>query len=267
MINTSGNGRFGNQFFRNMVGYLLSKKYDKQCIFQECEDFNKLGIYFKSKNVDISDISKKKNVYITEENIINFLKEDVVFDYNIFFNNVYCQSKYVSQLIYDLFNNKNNKLHLSVINNNKFKYNYNNNDDVFIHIRLGDIIPFIESRCPPIQYYENILDNLEYKNGYIASDSIDHDMCKKLIFKYNLKIINYDKIETILFGSTFKNVILSTGTFSWLIGILSFYSSNIYYYNPAKIIEWYGPIFEINFDKNKWKMKDIKIPNMNSFII
>ena len=43
-----------------------------------------------------------------------------------------------------------------------------------------------------------------------------------------------------MFASTCKNVILSSGTFSWLIGLLSYYS-NIYY--PKIYVKWHGDIF------------------------
>jgi hypothetical protein len=50
-----------------------------------------------------------------------------------------------------------------------------------------------------------------------------------------------------MFGSTCKNIILSGGTFSWLIGFLSPNNSNVFYPDIKK--RWYGDIF--NF-KN-WK--------------
>ena len=67
-----------------------------------------------------------------------------------------------------------------------------------------------------------------FENGYIASDSINHDTCKKLIEKYNLKIIDYNEVETIMFGSTCKNIILTGGTFSYIIGLFGFFSK-VYY--------------------------------------
>jgi len=45
-----------------------------------------------------------------------------------------------------------------------------------------------------------------------------------------------------MFASTCNNLILSGGTFSWLIGFLAFYSKNIYYPLDNKN-KWYGDIF------------------------
>lgn len=124
----------------------------------------------------------------------------------------------------------------NIINKNIFKSRYQNNNDVFIHVRLGDIINLNAG----LSYYEKVLNNMKFDNGYISSDSINHKICNTLIKKYNLKIINKNIIETIMFASTCHNVILSNGTFSWLIGLLSFYS-NIYY--PKIKVMWHGNIF------------------------
>jgi hypothetical protein len=43
-----------------------------------------------------------------------------------------------------------------------------------------------------------------------------------------------------MFGSTTKNIILSGGTFSWLIGFLGFYSKILY---PNFRCQWFGSIF------------------------
>ena len=92
-----------------------------------------------------------------------------------------------------------------------------------------------------LAYYNEILSGLAFEKGYISSDSIDDDMCKILIKKYNLQIINFCEISTIMFATTCKKILLSGGTFSWLIGFLAFYSDAIYY--PKRKNTWYDDIF------------------------
>ena len=60
-------------------------------------------------------------------------------------------------------------------------------------------------------------------------------------------IIDYDEIKTIQFASTCKNIILSHGSFSAVIGYLSFFS-NVNYPEYEKDKMWYGDMFSIN----KW---------------
>ena len=92
-------------------------------------------------------------------------------------------------------------------------------------------------------YYEKVLSNEMFVNGYISSDSINDPLCQTLINKYNLTIIDKSEVETIMFASTCNIIVLSGGTFSWLIGFFSFFSKNIYYPNIDN--PWYGNIFNL----------------------
>ena len=102
----------------------------------------------------------------------------------------------------------------------------------------------MSSAGPTFEYFDIILSKLIYDTIYIGTDSNDHDICKEIINKYpNVIMYNHDNIETIQFGSTCKNVILTQGSFSAVIGYLSFYS-NIYYpeYTEKK---WHGDMFSL----------------------
>ena len=79
----------------------------------------------------------------------------------------------------------------------------------------------------PFSYYDSVLSELVFDKAYISSDSINDNICKKLIEKYKMEIINKDSIETIQFATTCKTIILSSGTYSWMIGILSFFQKYI----------------------------------------
>jgi hypothetical protein len=127
----------------------------------------------------------------------------------------------------------------NIIKKNIFRYRYKNNNDLFIHIRLGDIE---HTQSSKYEYYDRVISNIKFNKGFISSDSIESETCKKLIIKYKLTVFSFDEVKTIMFGSTCNNIVLSGGTFSWLIGFLAFNSSNIYYpINQSKA--WYGNIF------------------------
>ena len=88
--------------------------------------------------------------------------------------------------------------------------------------------------------------DLKYDNIYIASDQPQHRVVK-IITKWFPKatILDFDEIKTFQFGSTCKNILLSHGSFSAIIGYLAFFS-NIYYseYNKSKM--WHGDMFSID---------------------
>jgi hypothetical protein len=240
-INNSNihNGRFGNLFFLNMFLHFFSKKNDLLCNYKYFEKFSELGIelYIGTKTYDT-------NLLVTEQNFLLLLKEDIYFQPSniIIHNNIWFQKKEFCLYLQKHFNNKINKN--KIILKNSFKERYNNNNDLFIHFRLGDVE---ENTIKLFECYNNLLKNISFENGYISSDSINSKHCEYFIKKYNLKIINYDEIKTIMFGSTCNNIVLSGGTFSWLIGFFAFYSKNIYY--PSYENPWFGNIFETN---SKW---------------
>ena len=156
---------------------------------------------------------------------------------------MWCQTKNFCEILQYYFGRA--KIKLNIIKNNIFRERYNKNNDLFIHLRLGDV----ELRTTNIiQYYENIINSIPFDKGYISSDDINHPVFQNLKNNYNLTILNLDEEETIMFGSTCKNIILSGGTFSWLIGFFAFFSKNIYYPNIQN--KWYGDIFIFP----NWKM-------------
>jgi hypothetical protein len=125
---------------------------------------------------------------------------------------------------------------------NPYTSRYNNNNDLYIHIRLGDACHY----NPGIHYYLKTINTIDFDNLYISSDSIEHSIIREIIENYpTSKIINYDEINTIQFASTCKHIILSGGSFSAVIGYLSFFST-VHYpeYNLNKI--WHGDMFSIS---------------------
>ena len=229
-------GRLGNQLIRNTIISILCRKHDLAVKYYFDEYYTNilnLGIELFNGN-NFYDTT----VEINDSNIDEYIKNNSIIYSNIIFNGFF-QSIQCSELLYTYF--RDHIVKSSIENKNPFKERYNTNNDVFIHIRLGDVISF----NPGFTYYDKAISMLEYDNGYISSDSPDHELCKQLLEKYpNLSIINYDEVKTIQFGTTCKNLILSHGSFSAVLGYLGFYSL-VYYpeYNKDKM--WYGDMFNL----------------------
>jgi len=249
-------GRFGNMFIRNFVAEYIAKKNNLKITYEKYDLFEKLGI-----KLFIGENTYDETLLITDDNIDSIIFNDNIFntyasnrniifkrhDYNPFSlpYHAWCQTSSIVSYIRNVVNCDNR-----IINNNPYKDRYNKNNDMFIHVRLGDIVNYKYNVS--LNYYDSIiqkiLDSNNYKNNpyfnngvrYITSDSIDNIICKTLINKYNLKIYDTDEIDTIQFGSTCKNIILSNGTYSWLLGLLGF-ESNVHY--PIIKVKWHGDIF------------------------
>ena len=225
-------GRLGNLFFVNMALHFISKKNNLYVEYQFHEKFQKLGV-----KLFTGEKTYNETIKLSDNNFFEIVTGESINKNVSIVNDMWCQTCEFSHYLKSYFDEDEQKNH--IIKNNIYKERYNTNNDVFVHIRLGDIIEHIEW-CQTFEYYDKILANIKFDNGYISSDSIDYYICKKLIKKYNLQVINQDEINTIMFGSTCKYVVLSGGTFSWLIGFLAYYSE-IYY--PKIIHKWHGDIF------------------------
>jgi len=285
MINSTENyneGRFGNQFIRNMACHFIAKKNNLFFTYENPKNMELLGIsLFKNGNNYYS-----QNIVIDDNNFFEYINpETPILKKNIKFNKrttfshnreiFYAQTNQFAKYLFSYFQQSNIKQ--NIIANNIFKENFGKNNNLFIHVRLGDV-PHYNSG---FDYYDNILSNnynnqtFNYSKGYISSDSIEHEICQKLIQKYDLEIINKNEIETIMFSSTCKTILLSTGTFSWIIGLFgSFFNSKIFY--PIPEIPWHGDIFSPMEDWNGIKLSkkynyvinlDRRIDRYNNFLM
>lgn len=239
MTTTIGtNGRFCNHFIRNICVSMIARRHDLATTYSYDSEMKSLGIELHNGN--------KTYRTSTDLNDVNFLhylniEPSVNQNFSIHFH-TYFQTKDISNLLHKY-------LHLPEIRDpikkaNKFAHRYNTNNDIFIHVRLGDVASY----NPGFAYYDKAIQMLADKKPqyiYISSDTIEHPICKLLISKYSAKIIDYDYIDTLKFASTCKYLVLSHGSFSATIGNLGFHSE-VYYpkYEFRKM--WHGDMFTGN---------------------
>jgi hypothetical protein len=230
----SHQARLGNLFFVNMALHFIALRNNLYVTYKYNKEFIELGIRFFTGRK-----SYDEELYLTEDNFFEIIKRNIKLEKNIIIdsNKFFCQNSDFCFYIKEQFNYifKEN-----IQKKNLFKHRYNNNNDIFVHVRMGDLK---EDLCfhANKNYYDKMLETLTFENGYISSDSIESDICDFLIKKYDLIVINYDEVKTIMFASTCDKIILSGGTFSWLIGFLAFYADKIYYPNYKNT--WYDDIF------------------------
>jgi len=228
-------GRFGNKIIINLCMHFIAKKNDLHIEYDYFKECNELGLDLYCGKGIYSD-----TLFIDDNNLLYFVIQNENINSNIrvkLYN--YFQTKEICNYLFNYLNMEDSKK--NIIKNNKFYERYNNNNDVFIHIRLDDAEKF----NPGNQYYYKAINNIKnFDKIYISSDTIDHEICNNLIATYNAIPINYNEVDTIHFGSTCKNIILSHGSFSAIIGYLGFFS-NIYYPEYEKDKMWYGDMFSI----------------------
>jgi len=232
--NTIGSsGRLGNQIIRNVVCSLLAKKYDLQFIYDYVTPIEELGIelYKDGKNYHYRTIELK------DDDFLRYLLHDDMGKTNIYTSNTFFQNQEIADFLRGYFSSE--PVKQQIMNKNKYADRYNNNKDVYVHVRLGDAVSY----CPSYDYYDKVLQKLNFTQGYISSDTIDHEICQKLIANYGLiPMINKDEVDTIMFASTCKHIVLTNGTFGFFMGIFGWFST-IYYPNLNLRPKYHGDIY------------------------
>ncbi len=232
-INTPG--RFGNQFIRNMACHFIAQKYNLRFTYSVYDTMKQFGITLFTEGANIPS-NNKHTFILNDTNFYNMIISDLAIQsYNITLDpNFFAQTPEFALYLRSYFNNMKD----TIIQSNKFTTIYSNNSDVFVHVRLGDIAN-TAMKCT-YEYYDQVLSRIQFTKGYITSDSINHMICRKLIEKYKLQVYCGNEVDTIMFGNTCKYIVLSGGTFSWLIGLLGF--NSVVYYPKQKQL-YYGNIF------------------------
>ena len=227
---TETNGRLCNQVIRNLALSLLAEKYDLHVEYSSYDDINnKLGI-----ELFIGNNKHDKTVPINNNNYMNYFNNTIEDNANFDFMSDFFQIEEITTVLHKhLTNNKEN-----IIDKNPFKERYNNNNDVFLHVRLTDTKQWNVG----IDYFIHCINSLKYDNIYIGSDDFNDELIKKLKTLYPKAIlVEKNPVETIQFGTTCKNIILSHGSFSAVIGYLGFFS-NRYFLNKEPGHYGLGPL-------------------------
>jgi hypothetical protein len=244
MTSTTNYGRLGNQIIRNLAVSLIAEKYNLYVNYYNYHLIKQLGIELFSgiNTYDNTILLNDKNYF----NIYNFGNEsrtvngNGILTSNLNPNTDFFQTRDIINLLFDYLHT--DKIKENIIKHNPFNSRYNNNNDLYIHIRLTDV----ECYNPGLNYYMKTIKTIKFDNLYISTDNKQHYIIHEIIKSYpDTNIINYDEIKTFQFASTCKHIILSHGSFSAIIGYLAFYS-NINYPEYEKNKIWYGDMFSIN---------------------
>jgi hypothetical protein len=211
-----------------MVVDMLSRKFNLPARYEYFNECTALGFDLFTNGVN----TYTQTYVVDDTNILKILKFDSINVNLTVLQHTYFQLPEVSKKIRMNLNTR------KIKERNPYSVRYENNTDVFVHVRLGDIAN--TTFGPPIEYYDSILRSITFSNGYIASDTMDHPIVQRLISKYSLKPFIDNEINTIQFGSTCKYIVTAGGTFSWLIALLGL-DSDVYY--PKDHLKWHGDIY------------------------
>lgn len=232
MVTINFKGRLGNNIIQYIVGYMISIKFKLK--LKSPQPFNFGDIFFHTIDFTVEN----KNLFIVnDKNWIEVLLGDNI-DGNYHFH---LDGFFQDKIFYESHFNEIRK-YIDV----DYDYSINNNS-LFIHYRIGDIMN--DRRMLPIEYYLEAINMVDFDKGYISSDNLEHEFCERLISEFNLTPISLNPEKTISFGKNFNKLILSEGTFSWVIAFFSEAEKIIC--NERKNL-WFGDIFFDSWTKLHW---------------
>ncbi len=120
---------------------------------------------------------------------------------------------------------------------------YNNTDNLYIHIRGGDIFnsnPHSYYVQPPLYYYKEIIKT--YKHIYIITEDKLNPCINELIKLENVTLLDYDMNQQLNIVKQSQNLAIGFSTFGFLLYLLSPSLKNIYVpdysINYCKLENW-----------------------------
>ena len=251
-VNTTINlpGRLGNHVIRNVYVSMIAEAGDLPITYEYMDHMKKLGIRLFTDGKTTYD----KTVQINDKNANDFLDKPVSFNISV---DGYIQNPIFSMRLYNYF--RTTAVKASIMEANPCKDRFNTNNDVYVHVRLDDATFW----SPGFSYYDNAIKASGATTGFISSDSPDHKIVKDLSEKYGFPVLRTDKdaiknvvtsldaVDTIHLATTCKHLVLSHGTFSWVIGAMSFAAEKVYI-PPLRFVNqggktnfWVGDIYHI----------------------
>lgn len=218
-----GGGRFGNQVIRYLATSFLAKAHNLKVEYSSSsgtvDRLKALGIELWS-----GERAYPSTYPVTEDTYFSVLNAPH-FGMNIDLNSQYYQTEPITNLIQTYLDSPEQKEAIRAAN--PFRERYGTNEDVFVHLRLDDT----QIWALPLQYYIDCIRSVSFSTLYLSTDSPDHAYLHAIKEAYpSAVLLSYDEVKTMQFGSTCKTVILSHGSFSAVIGYLSF-DSTVYYRN------------------------------------
>lgn len=223
MISIKYSGGLGNKMFMYGAAHILSKKH-KMLITSE------LPGYPCNPNVDIIQQKFSSSILVKNKNFIEISEKENV-ESNLILESYFQTSEIVNKYKTDL--------------KSCFELDQSPIEGTIIHYRLGDLLNlYNQEAVTKLGYFEKCIGYLNNKeNIYITTDSPKHEHITYLVNKYNMKLIDIKRADTIKFASRFTNKILSMGTFSWWIGFLGTQNSNVFCPISNEYVDWMGDIY------------------------
>ena len=249
-------GRLGNRLFHNLAASALAEKYDLATEYDEDEAFTQLGLplAFGSRRmvagpaILVDDARFEELIAAPSSSVLDArfqLSTSSFFQYHAFAcrSRAWLRSPFVRN---------------ALLAANPWRERANANDDVFVHLRLGDIDKTHPHSSRAYTDYISAIVNVTATDGgrkkgriVVASDEPNRFEVRAIVDHFSGEILDLDRISTWQFGMLCKHLVLSESTFSWAVAAMHFQQpdSNIRILKRRHIDGWMGSTI---FDFDDW---------------
>jgi len=226
MIKVSYKGRLGNNLFQYSTGRVLAKRYGYHLSASPVKGFLNTkeeidGLKFTTPStklrynkVDLNNLDKK--VKNTEG--LHILLRGTFSYYPVL---VPHKNEILKWFDFDLIDLKSFENRFKVFKNNNYETipveNINNND-VLLHIRLGDLLKDkVKSvtRALYFDYYKIVLERIKFDRLFIISDSIESEYVKEFNNYNPICLFDTNAVDTLKFYKSFSRIIMSRSSYAW----------------------------------------------------
>ena len=208
-------------------------------------------ILFYCEILGCKTIILDENIYWYVKNRIFFGRNNISIEVGKKFENSSSSLYYNSPLIFYAFFYIKPEIRIDLIRNEIIK-NLNkvnvNKEDLYIHIRSGDIFIFAHSPYaqPPFCFYKTILNNYKFNKVYLIAQDKNNPIIEKILSEYTNVIYKQNDIkEDISYLINAYNVVASISSFVNSIIQLNYNLEKLFDYNIYKMIE---KIYHYHYD-------------------
>ena len=234
-------GRLGNRVFQNLAISLLAEKFDVKAHYDMAPEFAALGLRLFTSGRQLLDGPERPLSDAVLQGLLSTRARVLRHQLHVGPTS-YFQTPWFAKL---LRHTVLPSMRGSIEDANPWRNRIGRNNDTCLHLRLGNGPRDVDDSQLSPSYFPSFSSAVGPNPAgrvFIATDNPSSPGVAKLVTDLRAELLSFSVVQTVQFLSTCGHLVLSDGTFSWLIGALALNASSVHYVPRGKN-KWHGDIF------------------------